>query len=478
MVTTDTQVEDAARQSISIWAARNLATTTKSVVQQLEVTPQWLLTMLPWIAVEAGTYRVNRRRIVLPSPGKLNVTASDGQAGIEARDLRAVPVLAGMDDATLSAMAGRLGLEACEAGHTVLREGDPGNAFYILARGQVEVHTQGEHGEKLRMAVLGPGDFFGEEALITGSPRTATVDALTPCLFLTLARSDFDKLLDKSPDLRARLQAQVVQRAGDRANEFGEHPVDLAAGHAGEIDLPHTFVDYEEHPREYPLEVVQTILRMHTRVTDLYNDPIDQLREQMRLTVNSMRERQEWELVNNPSMGLLHSVAPSMRIRSRTGTPTPDAMDDLLALVWKKPCFFLAHPRAIAAFGRECTRRGVPPPTVQFFGSPFLTWRGVPLVPCDKVAVQGRKRSDQAHGTTSILLVRVGEAEQGVVALHQPGIPGESAGVPSLSVHFMGVNQKAVASYLLTLYFSLAVLTDDALAVLEDVEVDRYHEYA
>ncbi len=76
---------------------------------------------------------------------------------------------------------------------------------------------------------------------------------------------------------------------------------------------------------------------------------------------------------------------------------------------------------------------------------------------------------------TNILLMRVGEKEQGVVGLHQTGIPGEQQ--PSLSVRFMGINRKAIASYLLTLYFSCAVLTPDALAVLENVEVGYYHDY-
>ena len=139
-----------------------------------------------------------------------------------------------------------------------------------------------------------------------------------------------------------------------------------------------------------------------------------------------------------------------------------------IAKVWKEPAFFLAHPRAIAAFGRECTRRGVPPPTVTLFGSPFVTWRGLPLIPCDKLRI-----SDA--GTTNILLLRTGEKKQGVVGLLQPGIPGEVA--PSLSVRFMGINRKAIASYLISLYCSLAVLTHDALGVLENVEIDKYHEY-
>ena len=89
-------------------------------------------------------------------------------------------------------------------------------------------------------------------------------------------------------------------------------------------------------------------------------------------------------------------------------------------------------------------------------------------MPCDKLYVG-------ENGKTNILLLRTGEKKQGVVGLFQPGIPGEIA--PSLSVRFMGINQQAIASYLISLYCSLAVLTHDALGVLEEVEVGKYHEY-
>src|SRR5262249_5657229 len=151
------------------------------------------------------------------------------------------------------------------------------------------------------------------------------------------------------------------------------------------------------------------------------------------------------------------------------GAPTPDDLDELIATVWKEPAFFVAHPRAVAAFGRECTRRGVPPATVSLFGSPFLTWRGLPIIPSDKVRIK-------ANHTTDILLLRTGERKRGCIGLFQPGIPGEVS--PSLSVRLMGINQSGAATYLLTLYCSLAILTHDALGVLEGVTVDYYHEYA
>jgi len=234
-------------------------------------------------------------------------------------------------------------------------------------------------------------------------------------------------------------------------------------------DLPETFVDYEDAPREYSLNAVTTVLDVQTRVSDLYSHPYDQIQEQLRLLIEKVKERQESELIHNREYGLVTNAAPSMRIKTRKGPPTPDDLDELIAKVWKEPAFFLAHPRAIAAFGRECTRRGVPPPTVTLYGSPFLTWRGLPLVPSDKLYI------DEA-GKTKILLLRTGEKKQGVVGLFQPGVPGEVA--PSLSVRFMGINRKAIASYLISLYCSSAILTEDALGVLEDVYVGHYHEYA
>jgi len=243
--------------------------------------------------------------------------------------------------------------------------------------------------------------------------------------------------------------------------------VEVDCSSRDEKTLPSTFVDYVENPREYNLSAVNTVLDVHTRVSDLYSKPYNQISEQLRLTIEIVKERQESELINNKDYGLLNSIAPSQHIKTRSGAPTPDDLDDLITKVWKEPGFFLLHPLTIAAFGRECTRRGTNPPTVSLFGSQFLTWRGIPLIPSDKVPIVNNK--------SKILLIRTGESRQGVVGLFQPGLPGEQT--PGLSVRFMGINSKAIASYLVSLYCSLAVLVDDAIAVLEDVEIGTYHEY-
>lgn len=243
--------------------------------------------------------------------------------------------------------------------------------------------------------------------------------------------------------------------------------IEVDCSNKDERELPATFVDYEEWGREYVLNAVNTVVDVHTRVSDLYSSPHNQIKEQLRLTIEVVKERQESELINNKEYGLLNNIVASQRVKSRTGAPTPDDLDELLTKVWKEPAFFLAHPKAIAAFGRECTRRGVPPPTVSLFGSQFITWRGVPLIPSDKLPIN--------KGKSSILLLRVGESRQGVVGLYQPNLPGQQS--MGLSVRFMGINHKAIASYLVSLYCSLAVLTEDAIAVLEDVGVDNYYDY-
>jgi hypothetical protein len=92
----------------------------------------------------------------------------------------------------------------------------------------------------------------------------------------------------------------------------------------------------------------------------------------------------------------------------------------------------------------------------------------VPLVPTDKLAVD-------ESGKSNILLLRTGEKRQGVIGLFQPGLPGEQT--PGLSVRFMGIDRQSIASYLISLYCSAALLAEDALGVLENVEVGHYHEY-
>jgi hypothetical protein len=279
---------------------------------------------------------------------------------------------------------------------------------------------------------------------------------------LTLEQRVFDDMIAQNEGLR--LHVEQFKARAKKPQDHGEAAIEVSAGHKGEPDLPGTYVDYELKPREYELSVAQTVLRVHSRVADLYNQPMNQVEEQLRLTIEALRERQEHEMINNREIGLLHNADLKQRIHTRSGPPTPDDMDELLSLVWKDPGFFLAHPRTIAAFGQECNRRGVYPQSIDVGGNKVPAWRGVPIFPCSKIPVSDTRVS-------SILLMRTGLEKQGVVGLHQTGIPDEYQ--PSLSVRFMGISEKAIISYLVSAYYSVAVPVPDALAILENVELGR-----
>ena len=465
------------QRSVTTATARKLATTTKTAPQMGSITPRLLLKLLPWVQVSGGTFRVNRTKVELRKSERLPIQYINGIPSFTAQSLKTIPLFSEFADDIVARLSRSFESTELEIGQTFVEEGRDKQKFFIVASGQVEVLSKGVHGEELRIALLGDGEYFGESELLDDAESTVSVKAVTPAIILGLKLQKLEEFITEVPDFRETFNKAVEKQLRLKAtlNESGEKHIELLSGHDENNTIPETYIDYEENPTEYSLNTLQTVVRVHTRVSDLYNNPYSQLEEQLRLSIESIKERQEWELVNNKKFGLLASVNPAFRINTRYGSPTPDDLDELLSLVWKEPAFFIAHPRAIAAFERECTWRGVPPVTTDLFGTKVLLWRGVPIIPSDKVEVEGQYLTGRGVGTTKIILVRVGEKNQGVVGLHQSGIPGEIA--PSLSARLMGLDKYGVASYLLTKYFSLASLTDDAIAVLENVEVGYYHDY-
>ncbi|UQA58094.1 family 2B encapsulin nanocompartment shell protein [Polyangium aurulentum] len=453
--------------SLGTAQARNLATTTKSPPQMQGITSRWLLKMLQWVQISGGTFRVNRRLTYAVGDGRVTFTNTGARVQVIPQELCELPILRGYDDVeVLNALANRFVQHEYKPGDVIVEQGKPADAIYLIARGKIEKVGTGKYGEQTVLGVIADGDHFSYEALLESQDYWQfTAKAVTPAIVLTLQQSIFDDIIAQSDTLRRHVE-QFKARAR-KPQESGEAAIELAAGHKGEPDLPGTYVDYELHPREYELSVAQTVLRVHTRVADLYNNPMNQVEEQLRLTIEALRERQEHEMINNREIGLLHNADLKQRIHTRSGPPTPDDLDELLSLVWKDPGFFLAHPRTIAAFGQECNRRGVYPQVTDLGGHKVPAWRGIPILPCSKIPVSDTRVS-------SVLLMRTGLEKQGVVGLHQTGIPDEYQ--PSLSVRFMGISEKAIMSYLVSAYYSVAVMVPDALAVLENVQIGRSYE--
>ncbi|HYI00004.1 family 2B encapsulin nanocompartment shell protein [Hyalangium sp.] len=451
--------------SLSTAAARQLATTTKSQPQMQGISPRWLLRMLPWVQVSGGVYRVNRRLSYAAGDDRLNFSNIGAKVEVIPQELGKLPLLRGFDsdEAMLGTLARQFVQKEFKAGELIVEAGQPAEQVFLIAHGKANKQSVGKYGDPVTLDVLGDGDHFGDQAVVESNDRwTFTVKALTPCTVLVLPQQVFEGLIKQSPALHAHVE-KFKERLRKPQDKMGQAAIQLAAGHSGEPELPGTFVNYELRPREYELSVAQTVLNIHTRVSDLFNDPMNQVEQQLRLTREALRERQEYELINNRDFGLLHNADLKQRIHARSGPPTPDDLDDLLSRR-RKSRFFLAHPRTIAAFGQECTRRGLYPSVVEVHGSKFIGWRGVPLLPCDKIPITESR-------TSSILVLRTGQEDQGVVGLHNAGIPDEVE--PSLSVRCMDISDQAITSYLVSVYFSAALLVPDALGVLENVELGR-----
>ncbi|MFC3895112.1 family 2B encapsulin nanocompartment shell protein [Lentzea rhizosphaerae] len=466
MTVTDSDLDEGRQQlSLGTAAARNLATTTKSVPQMQGITSRWLLKVLPWVQAAGGAYRVNRRLTYTLGDGRVSFTNIGAEIRVVPMELTELSLLKGFDDeAVLTALAGRFTQQEFGIGDVIVEKGRPKDTVVLIAHGKVDKIGTGEYGGETVLGNLADGEYFGETVLAGPQGEWEyTAKAVTPVTVLTLSWNDFQALNGEAGGLRAHIQ-QTYNSRNKPQNDFGEAEIGMSAGHDGEPVLPGTFVDYELSPREYELSVAQTVLQVHTRVADLYNNPMDQVEQQLRLTIEALRERQEHEIVNNRSFGLLHNADLKQRIHTRSGPPTPDDFDELLSIVWKDPGYFVAHPRTIAAFGRELNKRGIYPQHIDFNGQQVPAWRGIPVLPCNKIPISDTR-------TSSVMLIRTGEQNQGVIGLHQTGIPDEYQ--PGLSVRFMGINDQAIINYLVSAYYSAAIMVPDAIGVLEHVELGR-----
>jgi CRP/FNR family transcriptional regulator len=153
------------------------------------------------------------------------------------------------DDPTLDSLAAALRVRKFRRGETIFHQGDPGNALFIVAGGSVKVALpSAERAETAIVAILGPGEFFGELALLDGAPHSATVIAVEPTETFVLNRDAFLAMIDSQPSLRrgllASLAAEIRRLTGhvedlhflDLPGRLASRILRLADGKAAEAD--------------------------------------------------------------------------------------------------------------------------------------------------------------------------------------------------------------------------------------------------
>ena len=121
--------------------------------------------------------------------------------------LKSVPLFEHCSRRDLGKIAAITEEVAVEDGKVLITEGDRGREFFVIISGEVEVRRRGR-----KVAALGPGTYFGEIALLSQRPRTATVTAVTPLRVLVIADQDFVDLLDEIPELWLKVARSLAER--------------------------------------------------------------------------------------------------------------------------------------------------------------------------------------------------------------------------------------------------------------------------
>src|SRR6266516_2771876 len=206
--------------SLGVAAARNLATTTKSAPQMQEITSRWLLRLLPWMQVDGGTFRVNRRLSYTVGDGRIEFVTTGAEVSVIPQELGELPLLRGFDDVeVLAALAGRFVQREVAPGELVVSAGEPADRVVLVAHGKAHKLGVGPYGDPLVLDVLSDGDSLGDQALADAGSGAGvrgdwkfTVRAVTPCTLLVLPQEAVQELAGRSEPLRAHLRQALAKR--------------------------------------------------------------------------------------------------------------------------------------------------------------------------------------------------------------------------------------------------------------------------
>jgi CRP/FNR family transcriptional regulator, cyclic AMP receptor protein len=130
--------------------------------------------------------------------------------------LREIGLFGGLDDTVLGELIATLTIAAHDPGDAIFREGDSGREMYVLLDGEMEVLKHSRRQHESRVAMLGPGDWFGEMSILDVMPRSATVRALAPSHLLKISAQDLDALYRRDLKSYALLVLNIAREMSRR----------------------------------------------------------------------------------------------------------------------------------------------------------------------------------------------------------------------------------------------------------------------
>jgi len=168
------------------------------------ITSRWLLKLLPWVNVQGGVYRVNRRLTYTVGDGRVTFTNVGAKVQVIPQELCELPMLAGYDDAeVLQTLADRFVQREFKAGDVIVEVGKPADEIWLIAHGKVNQIGAGKYGDVSVLDTLADGDQFSYQAILESQDYWQfTFKAVTSATLLVLKQSVFEEVLAQSESLR------------------------------------------------------------------------------------------------------------------------------------------------------------------------------------------------------------------------------------------------------------------------------------
>jgi CRP/FNR family transcriptional regulator, cyclic AMP receptor protein len=139
-------------------------------------------------------------------------THHDGALAISSAMLRNIPIFANLGEDEIAQLVAVAAIKSFPKNTAVIHEGDHSDSIYLINSGKVKVLISNSEGQELILTLLGPGEYFGELALIDNQPRSATVVSMTSVHFTVIAKPDFDRCLANNPGIASRIMIELAQR--------------------------------------------------------------------------------------------------------------------------------------------------------------------------------------------------------------------------------------------------------------------------
>jgi hypothetical protein len=210
---------DPNRQEVTRELASLMAAQQVSERSERERVERSVVTSVP-VGVRRSPEPDAKLRSTLPAAAAPAAAAPDAPAsrdntpqGQAEREREASRFFAAFPQAALEKLLTSTCVRTFSPAEVIVREGEPGMSLFLIENGTVEVHTTDPAGRRVVLAELGPGDFFGEVAVLTGRPRTATILAKEPVTVIEITRADIDRVARDHPEVRTVLERFYQQRA-------------------------------------------------------------------------------------------------------------------------------------------------------------------------------------------------------------------------------------------------------------------------